>query len=101
MHSRISETNRCSELRHAPKPGRVAYRFERPDPKAMIDKFAIVPILACVFALIVDPLLIFLTNLQTLQSAVSGRGPPGDQNFLASHGCDFRYIGRAKSFSPR
>jgi O-antigen ligase len=41
----------------------------------MIDKFAIVPLSACVFALIVAPLLIFLTlpDVQTLQNIVEAR----------------------------
>ena len=41
----------------------------------MIDKFAIVPNSACVFALIVSPLLIFLTipDVQTLQSMLEAR----------------------------
>ena len=41
----------------------------------MIDKYAIVPILACIFALIVSPLFIFFTSspIQTLQSAMESR----------------------------
>ncbi len=34
-----------------------------PNPKAIIDRFAIVPLLACVFALIVSPLLDYFTPL--------------------------------------
>jgi exopolysaccharide production protein ExoQ len=41
----------------------------------MVDKLAIVPISACVFALIVSPLLIFITipDVQTLQSMLEAR----------------------------
>src|SRR5260370_33697115 len=65
MHSRISETNRV--LSYDTRQGRGASRavFSGPTPKAMIDKFAIVPILACVFATIVSPLEYTIFQLPT------------------------------------
>src|SRR5208282_5475487 len=59
MHSRISETNRVRSYDTRQRRG--ASRTALSGPKAMIDKFAIVPIAACFFALIVFPLLFFFT----------------------------------------
>jgi exopolysaccharide production protein ExoQ len=61
MHFRISEANR--DWRYDTRQSRGASRtaLSGPTPKAMIDRFAIVPILACVFALIVSPLLEYFT----------------------------------------
>ena len=67
MHSRISETNgvRSYGTRQTSRAYRTAW--SGPTSKAMIDKYAIVPISACVFALIVSPLLIFL-NIPAVQA---------------------------------
>ena len=57
MHSGVSETNRVRHQRTGP--------IRRASPAALnasnviVDKFAIVPIAACIFALIVFPLLTF------------------------------------------
>jgi exopolysaccharide production protein ExoQ len=59
MHSRISEANRVRS--YDARQSRGASRTALSGPKAMIDKFAIVPISACLFALIVFPLSIFFT----------------------------------------
>jgi hypothetical protein len=50
----------------------------------MIDKYAIVPIAAGVFALLMSPLLIYFFpfDLQAWRSGTDAR-PPGEQNFLA------------------
>jgi exopolysaccharide production protein ExoQ len=59
MHSRISETNRVQS--YDTRQNRAASRtaLSRPAPKVMLDKYALIPISACVFALIVSPLLIY------------------------------------------
>jgi exopolysaccharide production protein ExoQ len=59
MHSRISGANRVRsyETRQIRAASRTA--LSGPTPTAMIDKYAILPISACIFALIVYPLLIF------------------------------------------
>src|SRR5580658_1918409 len=48
---------------------RSAPRTALSGPKAMIDKCAILPISASIFALIIAPLLLFLTDPHTLNSA--------------------------------
>jgi exopolysaccharide production protein ExoQ len=59
VHSRISQPNhvRGYDTRHS----RALSRTPLSGSKAMIDKFAMVPISACLFALVVFPLLIFFT----------------------------------------
>ena len=62
----------------AKNPKATMHSFELSRPRSstpMIDKYAIVPISACVFALIVSPLLIFVNSfpIQTLQSAMESR----------------------------
>jgi exopolysaccharide production protein ExoQ len=72
--SRSCETrqNRCSS--------RIA--LSGPTPKSMFDKFAILPIAACAFALIVAPLLIFQTDLHTLNRAIqAGEARPENRIF--------------------
>ena len=59
MHSRISETNRVRSHETRQSGGASSTALSGPTPKAMIDKYAILPISACIFALIVYPLLIF------------------------------------------
>src|SRR5215469_3897913 len=63
MHPRISEADRAR--RYDAHQNRSASRaaFIGPTPKGMIDKFAILPLLACVFALIVTPLLNYFAPL--------------------------------------
>jgi exopolysaccharide production protein ExoQ len=82
MHSRISETNhvRSRDTRQSRGASRTA--LSGPTPKGMIDKCTMVPISACVFALIVAPLLIFLTDLQTLESTtLAGEARPENRIF--------------------
>ncbi|HEY1782219.1 MAG TPA: O-antigen ligase family protein [Roseiarcus sp.] len=59
MHPGISEANRRRSYQARPKRGSSCTAFGGPSPKGMIDKFTIVPIAACVFALIVAPLLFY------------------------------------------
>jgi exopolysaccharide production protein ExoQ len=59
MHPRISETK--SVRRYDTRRSRGASRTALSAPKPMIDKFAIIPIAACFFALLVFPLLVFFT----------------------------------------
>ena len=77
MHSRISQTNRVGIYNTRQSRGASRAALSGPTPKAMIDKFAILPISACVFALIVDPFLFF--SLLTTDPAARnsrGGGPP-------------------------
>jgi exopolysaccharide production protein ExoQ len=64
MHSRILEANRTRiyDARQNRSARRIALSGH-PAPKAIIDKCAIVPLLACVFALIVSPLFGYFTPL--------------------------------------
>ncbi len=59
MHSGISETDRVWRYDTRQSQGASRTALSGPTPKAMIDKYAIVPISACVFALIVSPLLMY------------------------------------------
>ena len=63
MHPRISEADRAR--RYDAHQNRSASRaaFIGPTPKGMIDKFVILPILACGFAVIVSPLLSYFIPL--------------------------------------
>ncbi len=80
MHSRISETN--GVRRYDTRQSRGASRTASSGAKEMIDKFAIVPILGCVFALIVDPLLGLLADLQTREAAaLSAQASPENRIF--------------------
>ena len=65
MHSRRSETDRLRSYDTRQSRGASHTALSGPIPKAMIDKYASVPISACVFALIVFPLFIF--NLPAAQ----------------------------------
>jgi exopolysaccharide production protein ExoQ len=56
MDPRISETNRARSYDTRQNRGASRTALSRPTPKAMIDKFAIIPILVCVFVTIVSPL---------------------------------------------
>jgi exopolysaccharide production protein ExoQ len=59
MHSRISAANRVRSYERRQIRGASHTTLSGPTPTAMIDKCAILPISACIFALIVYPLLIF------------------------------------------
>jgi exopolysaccharide production protein ExoQ len=65
MHSRRSETDRLRSYYTRQSRGASHTALSGPIPKAMIDKYASVPISACVFALIVFPL--FIYNLPAAQ----------------------------------
>ena len=71
IHSRISEAApvRIHNMRQSQGPSRTA--SSGASLKTIVDRFAILPIAACVFALIVDPLLIFLTDPETVARATS------------------------------
>src|SRR5437762_6914084 len=56
IHSPISEANRARSYDTRQNRGASRTALSGPTPKAVIDKCAIVPILACVFATIVSPL---------------------------------------------
>ena len=70
MHSRISETNHVRRYDARASTATTPAALNGPNPKGMIDKFAILPISACVFSLIVSPLLFFFTpsNFGTVEA---------------------------------
>jgi exopolysaccharide production protein ExoQ len=80
MHSRISETNlvRSYATRQRRSASRAA--LSRPTPKAMIDKFALLPIVAYIYSLIVSHLIPFLTQ----------SGAPAAENTAADGRMDTR-----------
>jgi len=63
MHPRISEADRARSNGTRQKLGASRTAFIGPTPKGMIDKFVILPILACGFAVIVSPLLSYFIPL--------------------------------------
>jgi exopolysaccharide production protein ExoQ len=82
LRSRISETDlgRSRDMRQGRGASRIA--LSGPTPKAMIDQCTMVPISACLFALIVSPLLVFFTDLQTLENAtLAGDARPENRIF--------------------
>jgi exopolysaccharide production protein ExoQ len=82
IHHGLSETSLIRSYNTRRSRGALSPALSGPTPKAIIDKFAIVPISACVFALIVDPLLIFFTDFQTLHRAVeAAEARPGPRFF--------------------
>jgi exopolysaccharide production protein ExoQ len=70
MHSRISETNRVRSLDTRQSRGASHTVLSGPTPQAIFEKNAVVPLLACVYALVASPLLTIITSpdLQTLES---------------------------------
>jgi exopolysaccharide production protein ExoQ len=62
IHPRISEINRVRSYRPGHSRGTHSV-LNGPNPTALFDKFAILPILACCFAVIVFPLLGFFTPI--------------------------------------
>ena len=69
----IWETDRRSALRHPPGPTRDARPFSGPKRKAIIDKFAIVPVLVCIFAAIISPLEYMIFNLNPYDTRLDTR----------------------------
>jgi exopolysaccharide production protein ExoQ len=67
IQSRIPTRVRVYNRRQSWDPTHAA--LSRPTGEAIVDRFAILPIAACVFALIVAPLFIFFTDHQTLVQA--------------------------------
>ena len=61
MHPRIMDANHVRSHGARQNRGPSPTILSGPSPKGLIDKFAILPISACVFALIVSPLLFFFT----------------------------------------
>ena len=74
MHSRISQTDQVAsnDARQSRRASRTV--FSGPAPKVLIDKFALVPISACIFALIGAPLVFFYTYSDP--RALEGRPEP-------------------------
>ena len=62
IHSRISQATRVGIYNRRQSRGPSSDASSGPTPKSIVDKFAILPVAACVFALIVDPLFIFFTT---------------------------------------
>ena len=82
MHSRLSQTSVIGSFDTRRKLGAWRTVSSAPAPKTIVDRFAIVPILACVFALIIDPLSIFFTDLQALErGVVAAEARPGPRFF--------------------
>ena len=73
MYSRISEANHVRSYDTRQSRGASRATLSGPAPKAIIDKFALLPILACVYALIVSHLLLFLTQTQSENTAADAR----------------------------
>ena len=71
IHSRILETNpvRSYDARQSRGTSRAA--LSGPAPKAVFDKFALLPILAFVYALILSHLLTFFTRSGALESEIA------------------------------
>ena len=63
MHPRVSEANRFQRYGRRPNQGRASRAIlSGPTPRAFIDKFGMIPILACVFAVIAFPLLSYYSS---------------------------------------
>jgi exopolysaccharide production protein ExoQ len=75
-----SQTSRVR--RHDTRQSRGASALSGPTPKRMIDKFTILPISACVFALIVYPLLLFLSDSHTLHQAIQAADARPEPRFF-------------------
>lgn len=65
MRSRISETNRVRSYDTRQSRGASRAALSGPTPKAMIDKFALLPIVAYIYSLIVSHLMTFLAQSGT------------------------------------
>jgi exopolysaccharide production protein ExoQ len=63
IHSRTTQANRARRYDTRQSRGASRTALRGPNPIAMIDKFAILPISACAFALIVSPLIGYVNNL--------------------------------------
>src|SRR5437588_880230 len=70
MPSRMSETNRARSYDTRQNRGA---SLSGPTPKAMIDKYSIIPILACVFTIIVSSLEYKLFDLSTTETRLDNR----------------------------
>ena len=68
VHFQTMQTNRVRSYHTRQSLDASRAPLNGPAPATLMDKFALLPILACVFALIVSPLLLFLTDLKTLES---------------------------------
>lgn len=68
VHFQTMQMNRVRSYRTRQSLGASRAPFIGPAPATIMDKFALLPIVACVFALIVSPLLLFMTDLKTLES---------------------------------
>ena len=68
VHFLTMQTNRVRSYRTRQSRDASGAPLKGPAPATLMDKFALLPILACVFALILSPLLLFMTDLKTLES---------------------------------
>src|SRR5215469_1166384 len=80
MHHRISEADRAWSYDTRQNRGTSRTAFIGPSPKGMIDKFVILPSLACVFALTVSPLFNYFAPLD-VQAVYNGVGRPKNRIF--------------------
>jgi len=74
IHYWISESNRVRSFKARPNPGASpAPALSGPNPKGIIDRFALIPIVACIFATIISPLEYTIFNLPTTETRVDTR----------------------------
>jgi exopolysaccharide production protein ExoQ len=73
MHPRISETNRARSYDTRQNRGASRTALIGPTPKGTIDKFAILPILACVFATIISALEFTMFDISTTETRADTR----------------------------
>src|SRR5271166_3092119 len=90
IYSRTSETNRVPSYDTHQKGRASSTALSGP----MIDKFAILPNLSCLFRVNNASNIDLFFTYADIQFAPDGR--PEGQDFLASHGCYFECIDRAK-----
>jgi exopolysaccharide production protein ExoQ len=80
LHPRISEMNRARRYYMPQNRGALRAALIGPTPKGTIDKFLILAILVCAFALIVSPLLNYFTPLDR-QAVYNGAARPENRIF--------------------
>jgi O-antigen ligase len=80
MHPRISEADRARDYDTRQNRGASRTAFIGPTPRGMIDKFVILPGLACIFALTVSPLFNYFTPLD-IQAVHNGVARPENRIF--------------------
>jgi exopolysaccharide production protein ExoQ len=73
IHTRISETNRARSYDTRQHRGALRTGLSGPSSKRVIDRFAIIPILACVFATIISPLEYTIFSLPETETRLDTR----------------------------